>query len=98
MKESCLERYAVAQIKKVGGCALKWICSGKTGAPDRICIFPGGRIVFVEFKRPGLKDGRSVRQKKFARILEDLGCDVQRVGSKEEFTKILEEAGGLNEV
>lgn len=26
---------------------------GKTGKPDRVFLFPEGRAVFVEFKRPG---------------------------------------------
>ena len=93
MRESCLERYACARIAKVGGRAFKWVCPGVSGVPDRICVFPGGRIVYVEFKRPGLKDGRSARQKKVCKDLEKLGFDVRRIGSKEEFVKMMEELG-----
>ena len=93
MREANLERYACTQITKIGGRAFKWVCPGVTGVPDRICVFPGGRIVFIEFKRPGLKDGRSARQKKLGRILENLGCTVRRIGNKEEFTKMMEELG-----
>ncbi len=38
--------------------------------PDRIAILPGGRIIFIEVKRPGLSDGLSVRQKKVIATLE----------------------------
>jgi hypothetical protein len=60
-----------------------------SGVPDRICIFPGGRIVFAEFKAPGSKDGLSARQKKVIAVLKRLGCDVRRIGSKEEIEEML---------
>ena len=93
MRETNLERYASIQMAKIGAKAYKWVCPGVSGVPDRICIFPGGRIVFVEFKRPGLKDGRSARQKKLGRILESLGCIMRRISCKEEFKKLMEELG-----
>ena len=93
MREASLERYAAEQIKKIGGRAFKWVCPGVSGVPDRICIFPGGKIVFVEFKRPGLQDGRSARQKKICGLLEKLGCNVQRIGNKEDFAKFMEVLG-----
>ena len=49
--------------------------------------------MFVELKRPGLKDGRSERQKKVCRLLEGLGFDVRRIGEKEELEKMLEDLG-----
>ena len=93
MREVNLERYAAEQIKKIGGRAFKWVCPGVSGVPDRICVFSDGRIIFVEFKRPGLKDGLSARQKKISGLLEKLGCNVQRIGSKEDFIKMMEELG-----
>lgn len=93
MYESAFENYVVNKIRSVGGRAFKWVCPGMTGAPDRICVFPGGRIIFIELKRPGLKDGRSKRQKKVCRLLVNLGCDVRRVGEKEEFREIMREVG-----
>ena len=69
MQESGFENYVMKKIRSVGGRAFKWVCPGMTGAPDRICIFPGGRIIFIELKRPGLSDGRSERQKKVCRLL-----------------------------
>ncbi len=93
MYESGFEDYVVKKIRSIGGRAFKWVCPGMTGAPDRICVFPGGRIVFIELKRPGLKDGKSVRQKKVGRLLRALGCDVRRISEKDELDKILKEAG-----
>lgn len=93
MYESGFEDYVVKKIRSIGGRAFKWVCPGMTGAPDRICVFPGGRIIFIELKRPGLKDGKSVRQKKVGRLLRALGCDVRRISEKDELDKILKEAG-----
>ena len=84
MYESGFENYIVNKIRLVGGRAFKWVCPGMTGAPDRICVFPGGRIIFIELKRPGLKDGRSERQKKVCRLLRNLGCDGRRISEKAE--------------
>jgi hypothetical protein len=93
MHEAALEKYVVGKIRAIGGRAFKWVCPGLAGVPDRICIFPGGRIIFMELKRPGLKDGRSERQKKVCRLLESLGCDVRRISDKTEFKKMMEEIG-----
>lgn len=91
MYESTFERYVVNKVKSVGGRAFKWVCPGVSGAPDRICIFPGGKIVFIELKRPGIADGRSERQKKLCRLLRALNCDVRRISEKEELEKLLKE-------
>ena len=64
MYESGLENYVVKKVKDAGGRSFKWVCPGVTGVPDRICVFPGGRIIFLELKRPGLKNGLSPRQEK----------------------------------
>jgi hypothetical protein len=93
MYESTLENYVREKIKGAGGRAFKWAGPGTPGAPDRICIFPGGRIIFVELKRPGRKDGMNARQKKLCRVLENLGCDVRRIGEKEEFKRMMREIG-----
>lgn len=93
MQESGFENYVVNKIRSVGGRAFKWVCPGMTGAPDRICIFPGGRIIFIELKRPGLSDGRSERQKKVCRLLRGLSCDIRRISEKDEFKKLMLEVG-----
>lgn len=93
MRENAVEQNIVRQVKAFGGVAWKWISPGRQGVPDRICIFPGGRVIFVELKRPGLKDGRSPAQMKVFGILERLGCTVWRIDSGEDFYRRLIDAG-----
>lgn len=60
------------RIKARKGLCLKWVCPSSSGVPDRICLLPGGRIVFVETKRP--KGSRVAElQKYWARVLKGLG-------------------------
>ena len=53
MRESQVEAYLVKRVKEAGGTTrkLRWLC--RNGAPDRVVMFKGGTLVFVEVKRPG---------------------------------------------
>jgi len=55
MREKELECKFVQAVKAVGGITPKFISPGFDGIPDRIALLPGGRIAFVEVKRPGEK-------------------------------------------
>ena len=73
MKESELERILVEEVRKEGGKAYKWVSPGNDGVPDRIVIFPGGKIYFVELKVEG---GRvSATQIAQLKALANLGLD-----------------------
>lgn len=87
MLEKDLERQVVEYVKKLGGKAYKWVSPGETGVPDRIVLLPGARIIFVELKRPGRKDGMSPRQKKVFRILRGLGFTCWRIDDFNDFVK-----------
>lgn len=93
MYESGFEKKLCDYIKSLGGKAYKWVSPGASGVPDRIAILPGGRVIFIEVKRPGLSDGLSVRQKKVRRTLERLGCTVWRVSDMEDLKARLREYG-----
>ena len=51
-----LEKDIETKLRKMveahGGLCLKWVCPGWSGVPDRIVLLPGGRVMFVETKRP----------------------------------------------
>lgn len=93
MRENTVEQGVIRRTKALGGVAWKWVSPGRTGVPDRICIFPGGRVIFVELKRPGLKDGRSTPQKKVFSILERLGCVVWRINDADDYRERLAAIG-----
>lgn len=58
-----LEKDIEAKLRRMvtayDGLCLKWVCPGWSGVPDRIILLPGGRVIFVETKRP--KGGRLSR-------------------------------------
>ena len=69
--EKDIEQKLVKKVKECGGLCLKWVCPGWAGVPDRIVLLPGGRVVFVELKRP--KGGRlSKQQEWWAKKLTEL--------------------------
>lgn len=91
MTESGLERKVCELVKHRGGRAFKFVSPGTPGVPDRICIFPGGKIIFVELKRPGRKDGMSVQQRKIVTWLRSHGCEAWVINDYETFARRLDE-------
>lgn len=70
--EKEIEQKLVNMTKRHGGRCLKWVCPGWAGVPDRILLLPGGRVYFIETKRP--KGGRlSPLQEKWREWLTQLG-------------------------
>lgn len=89
MLEKDIEHRLKAGVETLGGMCLKWVSPGCTGVPDRVVILPGGRVIFVELKKPG---GRlSERQKLMTQKLKDLGTDVRHLWNVEQVQEFLEE-------
>lgn len=63
--EKDIERKLRQMVEAHKGLCLKWVCPGWVGVPDRIVLLPGGRIIFVELKRP--KGGRLSRMQEWWR-------------------------------
>ncbi len=93
MLESSLEQSLRKYAVRCGGKAYKWVSPGCTGVPDRIFIFPGGKVIFAELKRPGVKDGRSPRQKKVGRDLQRLGVNIWLINDRTDFIERLKKLG-----
>ena len=53
--EKYLERKLGEELRKVGGWAVKFPASFVAGLPDRLCLLPGGRVIFAEIKETGKK-------------------------------------------
>ncbi len=89
MRESELERRFRRLAMQAGGKAYKFISPGNDGVPDRIVILPGGRIGFVELKRPG-EVPRKLQQFQLGE-LERLGCYTAVVDSMEQAEAVISE-------
>lgn len=87
--EKSIEQALVRLAKKRGGMAVKFFSPGLDGVPDRLLLFPGGRLAFVELKAPGKK--MRPLQIKCKRQLEQLGFSVYCIDSKEIIGGILDE-------
>jgi len=53
MLEKELERKIVAHCKRNGVLCYKFVSPGRSGVPDRMLVFPNGRVAFAEIKVPG---------------------------------------------
>ena len=87
MNEKYIERKLVKTAKNMGGLALKFVSPGFDGVPDRIVLFPGGCVGFVELKSPGgTMRPLQVRRKK---QMESLGFKVFCVDGTEQIEEVL---------
>lgn len=73
MTEKQLEEKLVRAVKNRGGKAFKFVSPGQDGVPDRLVILPGGKIGFVEVKKPGKGKLRKI-QKHQLKKLTALSC------------------------
>jgi len=91
IREKEVEQRLIAAVRKSGGLCLKFVSPGWSGAPDRICLFPGGRVLFVEVKRPGNKP-RALQMRRKEQ-LERRGFDSVVVDSKEAVDDLMRSVG-----
>jgi len=51
-REAAIETELIMRVRALGGIAEKTTVIGRRGFFDRVVVLPGGRVVFVECKRP----------------------------------------------
>lgn len=79
--ERDVEQYLVDRVAEAGGVCVKFIPDHRRGMPDRIAMFRGGVLVWVETKKP--KGGVvSAVQKHRHKELRELGQHVAVVWTK----------------
>jgi hypothetical protein len=82
MLESKIEEHLRKKVKDVlQGIAYKFTSPSRRSVPDRLCLLPGGKAIFVELKAPGKKptEGQLREHKR----LRALGFQVDVIDSKE---------------
>lgn len=79
--EKDVEMKLKRNVEAKGGLCLKFVSPGWEGAPDRICLWPGGKVSFYELKRPGAKP-RPLQLRRLEQ-LRKLGFKAEAIDSKE---------------
>lgn len=87
--EKLIERKLVQKVNAVGGMCIKLLTHQLIGLPDRMCLFPGGRIVFVELKTTGKKP-RKIQEVIHSK-LRALGFKVEVIDTTEGVTNFINE-------
>ncbi len=92
VSEAAIETYLRKRVTALGGECYKWTSPQVRGVFDRVCVFPGGAIWFVELKAQGGK--MSKLQGRFLNRMIELGCDTCTVlWSKEQIDNWLKGLG-----
>lgn len=89
MREKQIEQKLGQAVKKKGGLCLKFVSPNFDGMPDRLILFPGGKIAFAELKAQGKKP----RPLQVARhkVLMKLGFRVYVIDRMEQIGEIIDE-------
>ena len=87
--EKLVERKLVELVKINNGMCIKLLCDQLIGLPDRLCLFPNHRIVFVETKTTGQKPRRI--QAYMHKKLRALGFRVEVIDSVEDVINFIED-------
>ena len=89
MREKTVEQRLAKAVRQSGGLALKFISPNLNGVPDRLLLFPGGKIAFCEVKAPGEKP-RPLQMYRMEQ-LKKLGFRVYVSDSKEQIGEMIRE-------
>lgn len=89
MREKLIEQKLVRAVKAAGGIAVKFVSPGYDGMPDRLVLFPGGKMALVEVKAMGCKP-RPLQIKRH-RMLRALGFLVYILDNEKQIGGILDD-------
>ena len=94
--EKDVESYFKEELNRRGCLVMKFVSPGLAGVPDRIVLFPAGRVEFVELKRDGEKP--RPLQRGVMRLFAMRNVHVHVVAGKREvdsFVGMMEESGAF---
>ena len=87
--EKLIEKKLTQEVKNVGGMSIKLIPLHIAGLPDRLLLFPGSKLIFVETKTTG--DKPRLIQIKIMGKIKDLGFDVRVIDSTRSILKLIDD-------
>ena len=87
--EKSIENVLRKAVEDEGGVCLKWTCPGHRGVPDRMILFPGGVIAFVELKRPGAKVNAGGLQEWWREKLVSFGFSCYEISTAEQVQQLV---------
>ena len=89
MREREIEQKFTRAVKQRGGLALKFMSPGFDGMPDRLALFPDGKMGFVEVKVSG-KVPRPLQVQRH-RLLRELGFRVYVLDDQRQIGGIIDD-------
>lgn len=87
--EKSIENVLRKAVEAEGGLCLKWVCPGHRGVPDRMILFPGGIIAFVELKRPGAKVKAGGLQEWWREKIQSFGFPCYEISDAEQIQQLV---------
>jgi hypothetical protein len=87
--EHTVEGYATLEFAKLGWLLLKWVSPGFGGVPDRVLLTDDGRVIFIEFKRPGVPHKFTPRQKIVFPLLGSMRHPVLVIDTKAQVDQLI---------
>lgn len=87
--EKVIERKLVEMCKENNILCIKLLTYQFTGLPDRMCLLPGGKTVFVELKTTGKKPRKI--QTSVHNMLKKLGFRVDTIDTVEKVQRLIYE-------
>lgn len=87
--EKFLENKLRQDTEALGGYCFKFVPQFISGLPDRICMFPGGRIVFVELKTTNQKPRKL--QLLWHKRFKNIGFRVEIIDTSVQIEKLIDE-------
>ncbi len=88
--EGKVQKYAMAEFKKIGGLVRKIRYEGRNGCPDLMVILPGGLVLFIEMKKAA-NLGPDPHQAREHERMRKRGAIVRTIGSNEQVDKLVAE-------
>lgn len=86
--EKLLEKKLGKAVKAVGGWSIKLLPTFISGIPDRLCLFQGGRVCFVELKTT--KQKVRLIQREVHKKLAKIGFTVIIIDTSEGIKNLIE--------